>query len=62
MLRKYLIPFLGCIALLIGSEYFLLQEAYAEKRTTVLLLCALGMIASVVAFLYFWKSYRRLSK
>lgn len=62
MLKKYLIPFLCCITLLIGSEYFLLQEAYAGKRVPVLLLCSLGMVASVIAFLFFWKSYRRLTK
>lgn len=62
MLRRYLIPFLACITLMIGSEYFLLQEVYSEKRFPVLLLCSLGVVASVVAFLFFWKSYRRLTK
>jgi hypothetical protein len=62
MLKKYLIPFLCSITLLIGSEYFLLQEVYAGRRPGVLLLCSLGMIASIIAFLFFWKSYRRLTK
>lgn len=62
MLRRYLIPFLACITLMIGSEYFLLQEVYSEKRVPVLLLCSLGVVASVIAFLFFWRSYRRLTK
>lgn len=62
MLRRYLIPFLGCIILMIGSEYFLLLEVYSEKRVPVLLLCSLGVVASVLAFLFFWRSYRRLTK
>jgi hypothetical protein len=62
MLKRYLIPFLCCIALLIGSEYFLLQELYAGKRLFVLLLCSFGMVASVAAFLYFWRVYRRFTK
>ena len=62
MLRRYLIPFLACITLMIGSEYFLLLEVYSEKRIPVLLLCSFGVVASVLAFLFFWKSYRRLTK
>lgn len=62
MLRRYLIPFLACITLMISSEYFLLQEVYTEKRIPVVVLCSLGVIASIVAFLFFWKSYRRLTK
>ena len=62
MFKRYVIPFFCCIILLIGSEYFLLQEVYAEKRLFVLLLCSLGMIASIVAFLFFWKAYRRFTK
>lgn len=62
MLRRYLIPFLACITLMIGSEYFLLQEVYSEKRIPVLLLCSLGVVASVLAFLFIWRSYRRLTK
>ena len=62
MLKRYLIPFLCCITLLIGSEYFLLQEFYGGKRTFVIVLCSLGMISSIIAFLFFWKAYRRLTK
>jgi hypothetical protein len=47
---------------MIGSEYFLLLEVYSEKRIPVLLICSMGVIASVLAFLFFWKSYRRLTK
>lgn len=62
MLKRYLIPFSCCIILLIGSEYFLLQEVYAGKRLFILLLCALGMVISILSFLYIWRAYRRFTK
>lgn len=62
MVKKFLIGFVFSIVLLVSSEYFLLEELYADRRLAVLVCTSLGLIISIVSFCYFYKTYRRLTK
>ncbi len=62
MAKKFIISFFLCISILILSEYFFLQEMYGEKRALIILLTAIGVIASVLSFWFFFKQYSRTIK
>jgi hypothetical protein len=51
-----------CVSLLVVSEYFLLEEAFTNQRVTILLICATGLILSIVGFWIFYKKYRKALK
>jgi hypothetical protein len=59
MKSRYLIPFLGCICVLILSEYVLLTEVYGDRRLPVLLAAAGALMSSI---LFFWRYYRKFRK
>ncbi len=62
MAKKFIISFFLCISILILSEYFFLQEMYGEQRAVIILLTAIGVIASVLSFWFFFKKYSRTIK
>jgi hypothetical protein len=62
MTKRFTIPFLICIVLLILSEYFLLNEVYSNKRLPILLFCSLGLVVSITLFWFFYKQYRKALK
>jgi hypothetical protein len=62
MTKRYTIPFLICIIVLILSEYFLLQEVYSNKRLPILALCSMSLVASIGLFWFFYKQFRKALK
>ena len=61
MSKKFIIAFLFCILAFIVSEYFLLQEIYADKRLPILVMTITGIIASLIIFLILYKKYRKVA-
>ncbi|HYH15754.1 MAG TPA: hypothetical protein VD794_11065 [Flavisolibacter sp.] len=59
MANKFIIAFLFCILGFIVSEYFLLQEIYADKRLPILAGTIIGIISSLVLFLLLYKKFRK---
>ncbi|ANE50998.1 hypothetical protein [Flavisolibacter tropicus] len=59
MANKFTIAFLFCILGFIASEYFLLQELFADKRLPIIAGTIVGIIGSVILFLLL---YRKLLK
>jgi len=59
MANKFTIAFLFCILGFIASEYFLLQELFADKRLPIIAGSIVGIISSVILFLLL---YRKLLK
>ena len=62
MAKRFTIPFFACISALIVSEYFLLDEAFTNKRPTIMLFSATGLILSIFCFWVFYKKYRKVLK
>jgi hypothetical protein len=62
MTKRFTIPFLICIILLIVSEYFLLNEVYSNKRLPILVFCSFGLISSIALFWFFYRQYRKALK
>jgi hypothetical protein len=62
MTKRYTIPFLICIIVLILSEYFLLQEAFSNKRLPILAFCTFGLVSSITVFWFFYKQFRKALK
>ncbi|MDB5253657.1 MAG: hypothetical protein JWP27_2826 [Flaviaesturariibacter sp.] len=62
MAKRFTIPFVACISALIVSEYFLLEEAFSNKRFSILLASASGLILSIICFWMFYKKYRKVLK
>jgi hypothetical protein len=62
MTKRFTIPFLICIILLIVSEYFLLQEVYSNKRLPILAFSTLGLILSIGLFWFLYKQFRKALK
>jgi hypothetical protein len=61
MSKKFIIAFLFCILAFIVSEYFLLQEIYADKRPPVLIIAITGILVSLITFLILYKKYRKVA-
>ncbi|RYY38367.1 MAG: hypothetical protein EOO08_14705 [Chitinophagaceae bacterium] len=59
MNRRFVILFLTCLAVLIGSEYFLVTEMYNGQRFPVIFGSALGLSGSILVS---WWAYRRFQK
>lgn len=59
---KKFIVFILFILLLIVSEYFLLNELFAAKRVSILLLSLLGTVFCIYAVIKFFKKYILHSK
>jgi hypothetical protein len=57
MRRKYILPFLTAIILLILSEYFFLQEIFDRSNTAVLLLTGIGIIFSIAFIISIIRKY-----
>jgi hypothetical protein len=62
MTKKFFIAFLICILCFIVSEYYLLQEVYTSKRSSILLFSSLGILGSLAFFWFFYKKYRKVAK
>jgi len=59
MNKRYLIPFLLCISVLILSEYFLLTEVYSQKRRIlVLVVSTVSLFASILIFWFYYRRFR----
>jgi hypothetical protein len=59
MKSRYLIPFLGCISMLILSEYVLLTEMYGDRRLPVTCAAAGGLMISIVMFWHYYRKFRK---
>ncbi|GAA4319344.1 hypothetical protein [Flaviaesturariibacter amylovorans] len=59
MTTRFLIGFLSCIAGLIGSEYFLLNELFSGKRPPVLAVAAGALLGSVLFLGYCYRKFRK---
>ncbi|GAB4092692.1 hypothetical protein [Flaviaesturariibacter terrae] len=59
MHKRFLLLFMACLAILIGSEYFLLTEVYNGRRPLVLFLSGAGLLSSITVF---WITYRRFRR
>jgi hypothetical protein len=62
MTKKFTILFLLCLVLLIVSEYFLLYEIYSERRPELILISAMGLFISLVAFFISFRKYSEVAK
>jgi len=62
MSRKQTILFLFSIAVLIISEYFLLNELCNNSRLYILLICLAGTVTGVLPIIKIFKSYRSGTK
>jgi hypothetical protein len=61
MANKFIIAFLFCILGFIASEYFLLQEIYADQRLPIIAGAIVGIICSLVLFLLLYKKFRKIT-
>jgi hypothetical protein len=59
MNKNFLIPFIGCFAVLIGSEYFLLMEMYNLRRMPVLISASTILVMSILCFWRYYRKYRK---
>jgi hypothetical protein len=62
MPKQINIGFLLSMVLLIVSEYFFLQEIYANKRALVILPSALGILTAAVLFVFYYKKFRKITR
>lgn len=62
MIKGFTIPFVLCVGILIGSEYFLLEEVLSEKRLAIVIPSAVALISSIAVFWLFYKKYRKATK
>jgi hypothetical protein len=62
MTKKFFIAFLFCILCFIVSEYYLLQEVYSNKRSSILIFSSLGIVGSLIFFWFFYKKFRKVAK
>ena len=57
MRKKYILPFLITILILILSEYFFLQEAFGRSNIAILLLTGSGIAFSIISIVSLIKKY-----
>ncbi|RYY65394.1 MAG: hypothetical protein EOO12_07085 [Chitinophagaceae bacterium] len=59
MRTRYLFFFVTCFAVLVGSEYFFVTEAFNSRRLAVLLFSGSALLGSIVVS---WWGYRKFRK
>jgi hypothetical protein len=59
MKSRYLIPFLGCISVLILSEYVLLTEMYGDRRLPVVLIAGGALMSSIILLGRYYRKFRK---
>jgi hypothetical protein len=62
MIRKFSIPFLLCILLLVFSEYYFLHEVTGQRRGGILFLTISGLVSSILLFSFLFKKYRKAAR
>jgi hypothetical protein len=62
MIIKFTIGFLFTTLLLVVSEYMLLHEMFAAKRTLVIALTLMGIAIAAFFFFYFFVRYHKMIK
>jgi hypothetical protein len=57
MRRKYILPFLLAVIILISSEYFFLQEIFGRSNIAILFLTGTGVVLCIAYIVSFIRKY-----